>query len=77
MRVSPVIDFAKSRDDIIKYATMSAECTHNHQEGIKGAAVTATCGWMAKNGASKRKSKNMQAVNIRLEVTINTQFQCQ
>lgn len=44
MRVSPVIDFAKSRDDIIKYATMSAECTHNHQEGIKGAIVTATCG---------------------------------
>lgn len=55
MRVSPVIDFAKSRDDIIKYATMSAECTHNHQEGIKGAVVTATCGWMAKNGASKKE----------------------
>lgn len=55
MRVSPVIDFAKSRDDIIKYATMSAECTHNHQEGIKGAVVTATCGWMAKSGASKKE----------------------
>ena len=55
MRVSPVIDFAKSRDDIIKYATMSAECTHNHQEGIKGAVVTAACGWMAKNGASKKE----------------------
>lgn len=55
MRVSPVIDFAKSRDDIIKYATMSAECTHNHQEGIKGAVVTAICGWMAKSGASKKE----------------------
>lgn len=45
----------KSREDVIKYATMSAECTHNHQEGIKGAVVTATCGWMAKNGASKKE----------------------
>ena len=61
MRVSPVIDFAKSRDDIIKYATMSAECTHNHQEGIKGAVVTATCVGWRKMVHLKRKSKNMQA----------------
>ena len=55
MRVSPVVDFVKSREDIVKYATMSAECTHNHPEGIKGAIVTAVCGWMAKNGASKKE----------------------
>lgn len=55
MRVSPVVDFANNRDDVIKYATMSADCTHNHQEGIKGAIVTAMCGWMAKKGASKKE----------------------
>jgi ADP-ribosylglycohydrolase len=34
-------------------ATKSAEVTHNHEEGIKGAVVTATCIRMAKDGASK------------------------
>lgn len=55
MRISPVIDFAKSKEEAIMYATRSAECTHNHEEGIKGAVVTAVCGWMAKNGASKKE----------------------
>lgn len=55
MRVSPVIDFADSKEEVIKLAAQSAVVTHNHPEGIKGAVVTAVCGWMARNGASKNE----------------------
>ena len=40
-------------DSVEKMATLSAEVTHNHEEGIKGAVVTATCIAMAKKGSSK------------------------
>ena len=57
MRISPIIDFCKTKDNVIQIATCSAKCTHSHPEGIKGAVVTAVCGWMAKNGASKKEIK--------------------
>ncbi len=53
MRVSPVIWFANNIYDVVDLATWSAEITHNHPEGIKGAVVTATAGYMAKTGANK------------------------
>lgn len=53
MRVSFVADHFNTMDKVIEYAKKSAECTHNHPEGIKGAIVTAVCIWMAKNGYSK------------------------
>ncbi len=34
---------------ILKMAKISAECTHNHPEGIKGAQATALCIYMARN----------------------------
>lgn len=58
MRVSPIIDLFNSQskiEDIIEMAKNTAMCTHNHYEGIKGAVVTAVCGWMAKCGASKKE----------------------
>ena len=55
MRVSYVADKFYNLDDVIKYATMSAECTHNHPEGIKGAVVTAVCSFMAQRGATKEE----------------------
>jgi len=55
MRVSYVADHYDSLEDVIKYATMSAECTHDHPEGIKGAIVTAGCIWCAKHGLNKNK----------------------
>ena len=53
MRVSPVVDTATTYKQVLNRAVLSAACTHNHPEGIKGASVTAVCSWMAKNGASK------------------------
>lgn len=55
MRVSPVVDLSLDMSQLIYNATRSAYCTHSHPEGVKGAIVTATCGWMAKHGASKRE----------------------
>lgn len=55
MRVSPVVDLARSESDVVWKAIQSATCTHNHPEGIKGALVTAMCAWMAKTGASKQE----------------------
>lgn len=55
MRVSSIVDFCKNQTNVIETATRSAQCTHNHREGIKGAVVTAVCCWMAKVGASKKE----------------------
>ena len=55
MRVSPIVDFFDTLGSVSQYAESSAVCTHNHAEGIKGAVVTAVCGFMAKTGASKKK----------------------
>lgn len=53
MRVSPVGLFAETLDEALVLAKMSAEVSHNHPEGIKGAQAVAAAVWMAKNGYSK------------------------
>lgn len=55
MRVSYVGEYFDNEKDVIEYATKSAECTHNHPEGIKGAVVTAMCVFMARTGATKEE----------------------
>ena len=45
----------EGEENVEKMATLSAEVTHNHEEGIKGAVVTATCIAMAEKGASKEE----------------------
>ncbi len=54
MRVAYVADYFNSLLDVQEWAAKTAEVSHNHPEGIKGAVVTATCIWMAKNGRSKQ-----------------------
>ena len=41
MRVSPVAWAYSDENDVEKYAKATAECTHNHPEGIKGAQTVA------------------------------------
>ena len=53
MRVSSVGWLFDTIEDTRKYARLSAEVTHNHPEGIKGAEATASAIFMARNGASK------------------------
>ena len=42
-----------TREEVLRYAQMSAVCTHNHPEGIKGAQAVALCIFMARQGATK------------------------
>ena len=57
MRVSPVGWYFNTEEDVLKYAKMSAEVTHDHPEGIKGAQAIAICIFLARNGYSKDKIK--------------------
>lgn len=63
MRVSPVgwlesnIPFCGEKY-ILKMAKISAECTHNHPEGIKGAQATALCIYLARKGKSASEIRN-------------------
>lgn len=43
MRVSPVGYYADSVEECLELAKLSAECSHNHPEGIKGAQAIALC----------------------------------
>ena len=53
MRVSPCGLIARSLDEAVSLATESAEATHNHPEGIKGAVSVAAAVYLAKTGADK------------------------
>jgi ADP-ribosylglycohydrolase len=55
MRVSPVGFAAGSEAEALDGARRSAEVTHNHPEGIKGAQATALAVYLARNGAGKEE----------------------
>jgi ADP-ribosylglycohydrolase len=69
MRVSPVGYSEKTLDDVLKEAKRSAECSHNHPEGIKGAQSTAAAIFLALNGKSKEDIKDY------LEIQFDYQFE--
>ena len=58
MRVSPVGYYANSLDEALSLAKISAEVTHNHPEGIKGAQATAAAIFMARQGREKREIRD-------------------
>jgi ADP-ribosylglycohydrolase len=55
MRVSPVAHAFSSESEVLEQARKSAECTHNHPEGIKGAQAVALAVFMARRKASKQE----------------------
>jgi ADP-ribosyl-[dinitrogen reductase] hydrolase len=50
MRVSATAWLAKDQDQALALAKASAEVTHSHPEGIKGAQTTALAIWLARQG---------------------------
>lgn len=58
MRVSPVGYYARSLDEALELAKISAEVTHNHPEGIKGAQATAAAIFLARQGKSKQEIRD-------------------
>jgi ADP-ribosylglycohydrolase len=61
MRVSPVGFAFSSIEEVLNQAKRSAEVTHNHPEGIKGAQATALAIFLARQGSAK--------VNIKQEIS--------
>ncbi len=57
MRVSPVGWAYRSLEEVLLKAKQSAEVTHNHSEGIKGAQATASAIFLARTGNSKKQIK--------------------
>jgi ADP-ribosylglycohydrolase len=57
MRVSPVGFAFSSEAEVLRQARMSAEITHNHPEGIKGAEATALAVFLARTGHDKENSR--------------------
>jgi ADP-ribosylglycohydrolase len=58
MRVSPVGFAFDSIDKVLEEARKSAEVTHNHPEGIKGAQATAAAIFLARTGQGKKEIKD-------------------
>lgn len=52
MRVSPAGFLAQSLDEAVELANHVTKVTHNHPEGMRGAAATASAVFLAKNGQS-------------------------
>lgn len=57
MRVSSVAWLYDDLDTVRRMARLSAEVTHNHPEGIKGAEATASAIFLARTGSSKAEIK--------------------
>ena len=73
MRVSPVGYYAKTLDEALELAKISAEVTHNHPEGIKGAQATAAAIFLARKGMSKMEIRDyvVQTFNYDLSRTLD------
>lgn len=57
MRVSPVGLYARTIDEALALAAITASVSHNHFEGVKGAQAIAACVFLCKEGKSKQEIK--------------------
>lgn len=58
MRVSPVGFALTTEDEVLDQARATAEITHNHPEGVKGAQATALAVFLARTGADKESIRS-------------------
>ena len=76
MRVSAIGWYAESLDEAIELATLSAEVTHNHPEGIKGAVCVAGAIYLARTGATRQQLREFVSeyydINFTLDEIRNT-----
>lgn len=70
MRVSPIGFAFDDLQKVLQEAKSSAEVTHNHPEGIKGAQATAAAIFLARTGHSKIEIKSY------IETTFNYDLNC-
>lgn len=73
MRVSPVAWFANSLEEVKTLAKATAEITHNHPEGIKGAVSTAVAIYLARVGKNKEEIRQYILENYyKIDFTIDS-----
>lgn len=58
MRIGPVGWAFDTEKETLEAAKVSAECTHNHPEGIKGAQAVALCIFFARQGKTSSEIKD-------------------
>ena len=69
MRVSPVGWAFDTLEETLVVAKRSAEITHNHPEGIKGAQATAACIFWARKGKTKQQMKEYVEALFRYDLS--------
>jgi ADP-ribosylglycohydrolase len=69
MRVSPIGFACQELSEVMLAAKQTAEVTHNHPEGIKGAQATAIAIFMARSGQSKEQIKTAIAESFGYDLT--------
>lgn len=70
MRVSAAGWLYETLEKTRHYAKLSAEVTHNHPEGIKGAQATASAIYMARNGSTKEEIKKYITREFRYDLSL-------
>jgi len=65
MRVSPIGWYSNTIEEAMEEAQKSAEVSHNHIEGIKGAQAVSTAIFMARTGKSKDEIKKFIIDNFK------------
>ncbi len=71
MRVSPVGWYAKTLEEAECIAKATAEITHNHPEGNKGAVATAGAVFLARTGESIEKIKEYVSKFYKIDFTLD------
>ena len=69
MRVSPVGYYAQTLEEVLALAEISAEVTHNHPEGIKGAQASAAAIFLARKGKTKQEIKDYVAKTFHYDLS--------
>lgn len=69
MRVSPVGFAFQTEDEVLLHAKKSAEITHNHSEGVKGAQATALAVFLARTTHSRKEIR--KEISLRFQYNLN------
>jgi len=80
MRVSPIAFFHDTEKEVLLEAEKSANATHNHEEGVRGAKVIALATFIARKGGSKEKiAKAVEGLGCRTDILLTSRdlgFDC-
>ncbi len=69
MRVGPVGWWFDTLEETRRYAILTAEITHNHMEGIRGAEAVASAIYLARTGNSKKEIQSFIKKNFKYHLS--------